>query len=413
MNRLYDICCSVINSNIFLARIGYGLKYRGNKDKQIEIVNMLSDDEWESLYCLTKKTIYHESMMKAYRATYYSLLSKNTNSFDIFNCGVYYYELNDACVYSGSNVIQKDNRILINDLCDERVSRVLYANFSAAKAEIGRNLVVAYKREINVDRGVYIGLSASLNYYHFVYEILTRLVAFLKTGAYIDYPILVDARVSSLEPLNALLNLVKGTHDIVWIDTDTKYRIGSMVYISPVSHLPTNLKPTKKHIVDDYSFCYETLWDLREHILTHVDTLYQDADANEGEMLYLARYESGFQRLKNDREIAKVFAERGYKVVFPEKLSIYDQIIMFRKARVIAGCEGAAFSNVLFCKPGTRIICFAPREYNSLFWSTHFQTMRLDAVFIDTDICKKSREMAGNELCIDPRIVLSLLDGEI
>ena len=47
----------------------------------------------------------------------------------------------------------------------------------------------------------------------------------------------------------------------------------------------------------------------------------------------------------------------------PEKLPFKKQIYLFKKASVILGAHGAAFTNIIFCKPGTKIIEIIPANH--------------------------------------------------
>lgn len=53
----------------------------------------------------------------------------------------------------------------------------------------------------------------------------------------------------------------------------------------------------------------------------------------------------------------------GFEILKPSKLSFARQIYAFWNAKVIIGAHGAAFTNILFCKPKTKIIEFKPYNH--------------------------------------------------
>jgi capsular polysaccharide biosynthesis protein len=74
----------------------------------------------------------------------------------------------------------------------------------------------------------------------------------------------------------------------------------------------------------------------------------------------------GYTRgIANEREIRDYFKSQGWALVAPEKLSIPDQIALFRDAEAIAGLHGSALTNLLWCSPGASVIEFTPVDFMS------------------------------------------------
>jgi capsular polysaccharide biosynthesis protein len=46
--------------------------------------------------------------------------------------------------------------------------------------------------------------------------------------------------------------------------------------------------------------------------------------------------------------------------IYPEEYPVEDQIALFNNARIIVGCAGAAFANVLYCPPAATIVEIIP-----------------------------------------------------
>jgi len=67
----------------------------------------------------------------------------------------------------------------------------------------------------------------------------------------------------------------------------------------------------------------------------------------------------GYTRgIANEQEVKKYFKSQGWALVAPEKLTIPDQIALFRDAEAIAGLHGSAFTNLVWCSPRTLVIEF-------------------------------------------------------
>ena len=58
----------------------------------------------------------------------------------------------------------------------------------------------------------------------------------------------------------------------------------------------------------------------------------------------------------NQEEIAESFISEGWAAIYPEDLSLADQIAYFHNAEAIVGEHGAAFTNLLWCRPDCRVL---------------------------------------------------------
>ena len=65
------------------------------------------------------------------------------------------------------------------------------------------------------------------------------------------------------------------------------------------------------------------------------------------EKVYLVR--RGIRGLSNVEEVEKYFVEQGFYMAEPQKLSLEEKASLFYHAKVIAGPQSSAWSNMLFC----------------------------------------------------------------
>jgi capsular polysaccharide biosynthesis protein len=79
------------------------------------------------------------------------------------------------------------------------------------------------------------------------------------------------------------------------------------------------------------------------------------ADSTGPKKIYLVRHEKT-RGLTNERDVAEIFADRGWTSVDPGKLRLAEQMALFAGAEMIAGLHGGAFTNLLWCRPGTRVL---------------------------------------------------------
>lgn len=86
-----------------------------------------------------------------------------------------------------------------------------------------------------------------------------------------------------------------------------------------------------------------------------VEPLVNSIDISEHIKLYLPRRGS-YRSLKNNSEVEKFFKSQGYYFLEPHKVSLEEKIKLFRSADSIVGPYSSAFSNLIFSKPGTKVL---------------------------------------------------------
>ena len=80
--------------------------------------------------------------------------------------------------------------------------------------------------------------------------------------------------------------------------------------------------------------------------------------------LFIDRSESEYSHCKliNNDNIKKILSKRGFKILQTGKLDFLKQIELFNNAHFVIGPHGAAFSNLVFCKPRTNVIEIKPKK---------------------------------------------------
>ena len=74
---------------------------------------------------------------------------------------------------------------------------------------------------------------------------------------------------------------------------------------------------------------------------------------------------NGERPCRNQAEVEAWFAQRGFDVVFPERLSLPDQATLFANARVVAGFAGSALFNLLYAEHVDKVILLSHEQYSA------------------------------------------------
>jgi capsular polysaccharide biosynthesis protein len=83
---------------------------------------------------------------------------------------------------------------------------------------------------------------------------------------------------------------------------------------------------------------------------------------NANKKVFIDRSDSIFKhcQIQNESEVSNFLKNKGFSKYQLTKLSFFEQVYLFRNAEVIVGVHGAAFVNLAFCKPKTKIIEIRP-----------------------------------------------------
>lgn len=73
------------------------------------------------------------------------------------------------------------------------------------------------------------------------------------------------------------------------------------------------------------------------------------------ERIYLHR-QASLRRVVNFDALLPVLKDFGFTVICPETMSLDDQIVAMQRARFVVGEHGAGVANLMFCRPGARML---------------------------------------------------------
>jgi capsular polysaccharide biosynthesis protein len=81
-----------------------------------------------------------------------------------------------------------------------------------------------------------------------------------------------------------------------------------------------------------------------------------------GELLYLSRNDATMRKILNEDEILPGLKDLGFTIMRAAGMPLQDQIEAFRQARIVVSAHGAGLTNILFCRPGTKVVEIFPED---------------------------------------------------
>ncbi len=180
---------------------------------------------------------------------------------------------------------------------------------------------------------------ANGNYYHWLLDLVPR-VLLLKHAAQnfsnYDALLLNGSRANYEREILAALGVPP--EKIRYVDSRERFQIASAVFPSMETNV---IAPWKVHGLRD---------------------LASSGKQNQHRRLYLSRARAAVRRIANENEISEILRHRNFEIVEAENLSWREQADLFASGSVIVAPHGAALANIVFCKPGTRVVEISTRR---------------------------------------------------
>ncbi|MGQ5521726.1 glycosyltransferase family 61 protein [Chitinimonas sp. PSY-7] len=273
---------------------------------------------------------------------------------------VYAYFFQRVCIEAdSSSILTSTGQVIIERPLGPNLASYIYEagnlvshNKQVAKVRIGR---IDY-----IDKGIFLAGNGAANYYHWLVEILPKLIFLdLIPQEYKDHPLLISAEALNFPSFQQSLALFSQKKSITFLDPKHSYVITELIYINSANILPFNLEEGINLEAGDFFINPTTIEALRNTAVASLQT--QAANPGVGRRVFLCR--KGNRRNYNQDEVFSILAGFGFEKVFTEELSFPEQVALMQSAEVIAGPTGAAWSNILFCQEGTKALCWMAEEY--------------------------------------------------
>ena len=193
------------------------------------------------------------------------------------------------------------------------------------------------------------------NYFHFIFDILPKIYL-----------------------LNSIIDLKKIDYFYVTDPKKWQIKIFNILGISKKKLLSSKIY---KHVFAEEIFAVDHPWynsgyvqknlkKIPEWIIYQNRKVFLDRSKNKTKIkskkgIFLDRSQSKYNhcQIKNVDDIKNLIIKKNFEIYRPEFLSFRKQIDLFKNSSVIIGAHGAAFSNIIFCKPGTKIIEIIPEDH--------------------------------------------------
>ena len=109
----------------------------------------------------------------------------------------------------------------------------------------------------------------------------------------------------------------------------------------------------------------------------------------------------GKRQILNQDEIMAKAASRGFSLVYLEDLSVLQQAKLFASACCVIAPHGAGLTNLIYCRPGTRVFEFFGRSYQNACFYGICGLIGLSHAYHISDSC----EDGDGSFCVKPEVL--------
>ena len=113
---------------------------------------------------------------------------------------------------------------------------------------------------------------------------------------------------------------------------------------------------------------------------------------------FIDRRESKYNHCQiiNDEDVKTYLKKRGFAVYRVGELNFFEQVYLFQNAKMIIGAHGAAFANLIFCKPNTKVLDIIPEYHPNTVDATIGKFKNLNFEFVRTKKLSDEKKLAGD-----------------
>ena len=253
---------------------------------------------------------------------------------------VYYYTIYNFFFFSNNNFYTKSKEILFDFLQIKGISQFQF---------IKKNLLLIYfylkkftklsSKTKYIKRGIIIHNRHSYGYFHWINDIILKVIIIKKLKIFKKYPIVLPKNLNNNFHIESL-KLLK----VNFIVQKDNLKIKDAIYIPDLS--PSG-SPRPKLV----------------NLLKN--SILNKSSKNKNQKIYISRKNSR-RKIINEEELIKTLLKYNFKIYFMEDLKIIDQISLCNSAKIIIGMHGAGLTNCICMKKNATLIELRPRNEMNL-----------------------------------------------
>lgn len=265
------------------------------------------------------------------------------------------------------------------------------------------------------ERTLFLGGNGSFNYFHWLIEILPKLMMLNNLEDNHIEAVAVSEKVLQIPSFKKSLELIiqglKKSLKIIYLGEIDSFKFEEIYFITSFNHVLINSRNNTveknqgyldKDILEEYS----------NFLIKAVSVQARNVQKEYPEKIFILRGGAvSFynKRNYNENEFRELALKYGVKPIYIEDYSFEDQVYLFRSAKLIIAPSGAVWSNLIFCRNNPICISSLPKEADSFtIYSTLASYFGVKKYFMEASL--KESNIHGEQY-IDLKQFQDLLEG--
>lgn len=269
--------------------------------------------------------------------------------------------LNDATVIGGTNFALIGSTAVHPDLYVHARDISPIELYGKAKLDVGQGKIRIPMGlgKGRIPKAINLCDQTSGNYAHWLTETLPKLALLDQSDEFKGVPLLVDGWIHR-NHLDSLRAIDRHKRPIIGLGMFEHIRVDRLLSVSPTAYCPHEYRNYNEAMLQGFEFYFsrEALHALRDNLRATFKRYIRP----HGRALYLQRMTSatsnGRQVLNMD-ELEDIIYDHGIETFNVSGLSFAQQAKIFVNAEFMLAPTGAALANMIFAKPGCRIVVLA------------------------------------------------------
>ena len=229
------------------------------------------------------------------------------------------------------------------------VTRTYHSDGEIAEGYTAVLQAIASGNTRSFKKGILTKSRGSSNYGHFILEMLPRAWLARTSLTLTDWPAIIDATSPIIE------DVARQALNAAGFDPD---------HIIPTDQAPAFFEEIV--VVDGLTSHSQYI---SPFVMQCLDIITGNVPDGPAKDIYVPRRPAISRDFENEPAISAHLQHLGFRETRTAELPFLDQIAAFKGAQTVVAVSGAALTNLVFCKPGTRVFNFSPcSAMEVLFW---------------------------------------------
>jgi capsular polysaccharide biosynthesis protein len=195
------------------------------------------------------------------------------------------------------------------------------------------------------------------NYFHFLFDSLPRLLD-------------LDENSSCQVILNDERSFQREYYELLGLSLDRRVPVSGSSHWKPDELMVPSIPLPELNMLGAVA---PHACDFLRQIMNHSRVCAQSSPARK---IWIGR-RSG-RNYANAEAVSEWLVRHAFIECFLEELSVMEQIVLFRDADVVGGVHGAGLANLVYCRPGTRVVEVLPEHWGWPFYRSLSAAVGLD-----------------------------------